>query len=419
MRKRNLVKPVSFRKKTVPLGKFQQRPFLTSSQLTDLFIRLDRNDDGELDLHEFSGIIRALQIPVSEDYVADIFRLVDTAASGSLNLQEFICAYQKIYANQPTGKANKKSSVVTQKSDEKVEFIRATRYGTDERGQQIFTLYTIEYRSGRAKGFRYNFLFDSYQSNHNVHNTSLNRSEKLEMLANNVSHSDGEMSGVSKIFRSVKKEDYVDGLEGIMKMVRNDSQLNVQFYESTQCRLLWWIDVALHRVERSTIGRYVDIFGLPNHSKFLSNFGNFGNVISRDEKSHLFVGDGVTLYGTVHSMSLFAQTAVLLNRPVLHLLPSVVDGGRMDSNILSPSTTNSIFSGILSFFVCCINIMLQTIKEYYRTRLAFVINFSHLSDTNEKEAMGSYEVASSIALVSVSVRFSPLVSNNFAYSVFC
>jgi hypothetical protein len=43
---------------------------LTCGQLSDLFRRLDRDGNGELDLEEFTQIINKLKINASEDFVA-------------------------------------------------------------------------------------------------------------------------------------------------------------------------------------------------------------------------------------------------------------------------------------------------------------------------------------------------------------
>ena len=123
------------------LSKKKRKPMLTSSQLSDLFTRLDKNGDGELDLDEFTGIIKMLRIQVTPDYVARVFRSVDQSTglsevSGTLDMQEFIAAYQKIYCGANVDDVG----TTTKKKD---NFIRATRYGCQTDGQFIFECYTI------------------------------------------------------------------------------------------------------------------------------------------------------------------------------------------------------------------------------------------------------------------------------------
>jgi Ca2+-binding EF-hand superfamily protein len=43
---------------------------MTSGQLSDLFRRLDKDGNGELDLEEFTQIISKLQMNVGEEFVA-------------------------------------------------------------------------------------------------------------------------------------------------------------------------------------------------------------------------------------------------------------------------------------------------------------------------------------------------------------
>jgi Ca2+-binding EF-hand superfamily protein len=56
------------KKKSVkPSSSFHK--MLTSCQLSDLFRRLDKNGNGELELSEFLLIIQKLKFPVDEEYV--------------------------------------------------------------------------------------------------------------------------------------------------------------------------------------------------------------------------------------------------------------------------------------------------------------------------------------------------------------
>jgi hypothetical protein len=54
-------------KKKSKSGSFHK--MLTSCQLSDLFRRLDKNGNGELELSEFLLIIKKLKFPVEEEYV--------------------------------------------------------------------------------------------------------------------------------------------------------------------------------------------------------------------------------------------------------------------------------------------------------------------------------------------------------------
>jgi hypothetical protein len=56
-------------KRKKPSAPASSHKMLTSCQLSDLFRRLDKNGNGELELSEFLLIIKKLKIPVDEDYV--------------------------------------------------------------------------------------------------------------------------------------------------------------------------------------------------------------------------------------------------------------------------------------------------------------------------------------------------------------
>lgn len=77
---------------------------LTSSQLSDLYRRLDTNNDGKLDIDEFYQISKRLAIrgdagvtTITEDQLLQAFNLADGNQSGGLSESEFRMAYDILY----------------------------------------------------------------------------------------------------------------------------------------------------------------------------------------------------------------------------------------------------------------------------------------------------------------------------------
>lgn len=320
------------------------RPFLTSSQLTDLFNRLDRNGDGSLDLDEFTDIIQMLQLQVDEEYISKIFLKFK---KDSLTMQEFICAYQKVYSNQ----------IMDDMSSGKheAEFIRATRYGVDEDGDRLFELYLIEQHPAKSSK-----------------PTTTSRKIKFQLV-----HDDKEgIISLDDLFQSAKEEVWNGDLEDINTMIHQDNKAN----SDEGCRILWWVDVAMTNVAQSSIHKYVDTLGIPNNSKFLSNFSNFNAQLGKDPKARIFLGSGITVDGLISSMNVFVQTVALKDRPIVHHFPAWIENK-------VKTIQNQIF---------------QYVKEYYVSRFAFVFNLSSFSNTNEYEKFISYESAEQVAKVSFS-----------------
>lgn len=261
-------------------------------------------------------------------------------------MQEFICAYQQVYSNQIIDE-----NVLSHKYGE--DFIRATRYGVDEDGERLFELYLIERKSRDSNGG--------------------SKSRKIKF---NLQHEKEGIVRIADLFESTVEEVWEGDIESINKMVHRDSKVN----GDEGCRILWWIDIAVSHMEPSSIHKYVGSLGIPNNSKFLSNFSNFGSPLGKDPKSRIFLGSGVTVDGLISSMNVFVQTVALKDRPIVHHFPAWIENQ---------------FKSIQSK-------AFQYLKEYYVSRFAFVFNLSSLSNTNEHEKFISYDIAEKVS----KVRFS-------------
>ena len=331
---------------------------LTSSQLSDLFSRLDRNGDGELDLDEFTGIIKMLKINTTADYIARVFRSVDQARggelAGTLDMQEFIAAYQKIYCGAP----------ITELMDngaKRETFVRATRYGCTADGTYLFECYTIP--------------SDGVPEKHQL--------VDLPTATSGYTTSTGDRESLEKLSRATSEPWIVDNKPGTIdnldRMLRLDSARN----KTSKAKILWWVDVACSAVDRSTAEELVAKFGLPNNSKFISSFGNFGNGLPADPKSRIFAGNGIDTNGSVYSLSFFAQAQYILNVPVVHHLPPVL------RKLQCFACENNFFSSLSEWVV-----------SYYTSRFAWMANLSWLAHTSDDERIGAYERAEGLASVS-------------------
>jgi hypothetical protein len=92
------------------------------AQLSAMFSRLDKNGDGELDLEEFTGIIKMVNIDVSHEYIAQVFHSVSQPGVNwkTLHLAKFISAYQLIYSGAAVDDSSSTTAV-------KAGFVRSTR----------------------------------------------------------------------------------------------------------------------------------------------------------------------------------------------------------------------------------------------------------------------------------------------------
>ncbi len=267
-------------------------------------------------------------------------------------MQEFICAYQTIYTKATASKSftfwGSSKEVV-----KKGEYVKATRYGFDKNGDYLLETYTI-CSSGKCEKITYNGLPNKDTK---INKRRISRDMTFEEHLNQAS---------VEVFQNAT-------LDEINRMMVRDGQSNYRDHSS----LFWWVDIALETVERSSTSKFVNAFGLPNQSKFLSSFGNFGNLLPKDQKSRMFAGNGVAMStGEVSSLSMFIQTAYLKNRPIVHHVP-----------------------GWLEFSFFYDTALGDFLSNYYATRFAWIFNLSRFSGTRAEEKRASYASAESLAEV--------------------
>ena len=347
----------------------KRRPMLTSSQLSDLFTRLDKNGDGVLDLEEFIGLIRLLKIDVSQDYVASVFRQVDQAAgnselTGTLDMQEFIAAYQKIYCGTKNGEHGEK----TMKNE---SFVRATRYGRMLNGEYVFECYTIP-SSGHAEKYTLDLSVPEEDSDSDLDSVEEDQRIKPKII-------------LPKHIWDGITEPWEGNIDNILNMIRQDSNRNKTLHSN----VLWWIDAAYESVDRSTAEDIITRFGLPNDSKFLSSFGNFGSGMPGDVKSRMFAGIGNHTSGNVYSLSYFIQSMWIKGVPVVHHLPLWLRNFPLTAAVRTDSAVSRFLSGV---------------ADYYKSRFAWLFEVPWISN-HEDEALSAYERAEGLASVSLSMKY--------------
>jgi hypothetical protein len=347
--------------------KNKRKSMLTSSQLTDLFIRLDKDGDGALNLEEFIDIIRILKVKVSADYAASVFKSIDQttgnfSSKGKIGMQAFIAAYQKIFVANASGGSGEKRSLQD-------SFIRATRYGRMLNGEFVFECYTIP-SSGKGERYTLDLSNTVVDSDSDSDDDEEEKERKSDL-------------GQKELWDAVA-EPWDGTLDDINAMIHQDSCHN----KTLRTNVLWWIDAAYSSIDRTTAEQMITRFGLPNDSKFLSSFDNFGGCMPPDEKSRVYAGTGNHTLGLVYSLSYFAQALWIDNIPVVHHLPAWV----RERYSSYAENTESLYSRAMRLLI-----------DYYKTHFAWIIS-SSLIDTSEDEQRAAYERAEGLATVS-SLRF--------------
>lgn len=252
---------------------------LTSSQLSDLFRRLDADGSGELDYSEFKRIAEKLELDIDAQVISEIFKQVDVEKTGTLSLKEFNIAYTRVFLHR----ANSKQSADPENVG---DLVRATRYGK-ENGQ-----YFVEEWVGTTKVA--DGLFTKETSKPDA--TKPNGVHITKVSVPNIT------------------------LDKINEMMLKDSESNTAMPKKHQ--VFWWVDVAMKYVGDTSVKSVIDTFDLPNHSIIEDVYGDFGNILNKDPKHRIFMDSGKN---DTSVLSFFVQALYIKGRPLQYLLPNFLD----------------------------------------------------------------------------------------------
>jgi hypothetical protein len=264
---------------------------------------------------------------------------VNTSQSGTLRLQEFVSAYQLLFTRPSIAisAGNSKDNLTQRKPN---EVICAVRYGTDATGKYLFEMYlgtVIDLPDGPL--------------------LTMNEKRIYQLFP------DGDPADTD--FTLV--ENWSASLNELNELITQDSLTN----KAKKTQLFWWIDVAMLKVAAHRMDKYIAGLGLPNDSKFRSAFSQFGTCLTRDEKSHIYLGNGLSTLGGVSSMSLFVQAIRVSRIPISHHIPLWLD------------------YAFETFFPVSLK---DAIKEYFFKRFAFLFgSVNSRSSDLEEESRNAYE----------------------------
>lgn len=318
-------------------------PKLSNLDLTALFRRLDVNGDGALTLQEFRSIVQKLKLwkysKNIDDYIQEIFEASDfdrtdrATAGASLDLQEFIYAYNMLYNRLIRDSADKAKGINF--IDEAENFVRATRYGLHHRNSNSNSMNNNSTGSSSHKSMNTNKNGDNNaglsaegrQKNEESDGGSGGGKDDLsyvfEVYTGSMRHITTKTtydlkSSLSGTFEELDCNTILLGddfdLDTINRLILADGERN----RVSRSNIMWWVDICTAKSRKSEENTFRDAFGIPEETCDQLTY------LERDDRMLCF-GHGTVSnsrdipHGEAAVMSIFAQCLRVKNVPLIKM----------------------------------------------------------------------------------------------------
>jgi hypothetical protein len=342
---------------------------LTERSLVGLFRHLDVDGNGQMELHEFMGVVDKLKISVNQDIIEEVFNKTDRNNNGYLNAESFNEAYNMLYDALPTleherlnalnmqsidssssdikgrGKGKEYSAIPshlasTLLEDEAETYILGLRYGFDQlKNDFIFELYRGSLSTLKEKIiYEKNGTYTTFD----LDRLAVTKKEGLVETSSSLSSSSSFKKSTSKLWRN-------NTLDILADLVRGDTEANRKLGSN----IMWWIDIA---TKTSAVLETTRAFGMNQKVQAMMHSRS---ISDKTTKSRVFLGDRKAIKSCT-SLSLFVEASYVKNYPVVDLY-------------------NTIPAGLPPF--------LHDMAVYVKQRTAFMYTFSNVSCETRKDAV--------------------------------
>lgn len=271
-------------------------PRLSNVDLQALFRRLDVSGDGELSYAEFRNIITKLNLQTATvvDSLNDIFSSANTegktVAGGTLDIKEFIKAYDILYNRLLTDRQGKDA-------DPTSNWVRATRYGYFGKDEEANKKYIFEVYSGNLSNIATKTTYELPDIRHENEITGM------------------KIDTSETASQTISLEEYT--IETINRLILEDGERNTKY----GARIMWWVDICCKKTKDSEVSTIMKAFGIPSEVRdSMSVLGDTRWWFGSGEVICESIGKSIApnaYLGKAAVLSLFVQALSLHNKPMV------------------------------------------------------------------------------------------------------